>query len=136
MVAEMSDCIRSEATPRKEDGRPKESRQFVYRLVWESVNGPLAEGLVIHHECRNPWCINAAHLVAMTQSAHASMHLAERNSARGSERTHCANGHPLSGSNLAIVQSARDGAYRRCKTCLADAKRRYRQSRKDSKAGW
>ena len=39
-----------------------------YRAYYESVHGPVAEGLVIDHKCRNPRCVNPEHLEAVPQS--------------------------------------------------------------------
>lgn len=41
---------------------------LVYVAAWESVNGPVPDGLTLDHEgCDNPPCFNPAHLVPKTQ---------------------------------------------------------------------
>lgn len=39
----------------------------VHRVVWELVNGPIADGVVICHQCDNPSCCNPDHLFEGTQ---------------------------------------------------------------------
>lgn len=41
--------------------------QYVHRVAWELVNGPIPEGLVLLHSCDNPACIRAEHLSLGTQ---------------------------------------------------------------------
>lgn len=122
-----SPCERWDGWHRPSDDRPIERKRYVYRLRWEAIHGPLPDGHLLHHLCDNPWCINVEHLEAMTHAEHAALHLAERNRQTGAGRTHCRNGHPLVGDNVQYVNSGRDGKYRRCRTCQAETKRRYRQ---------
>lgn len=46
--------------------RWKERRYKAHRLAWESVNGPIPAGTVIHHKCGVRLCVNVAHLQAVT----------------------------------------------------------------------
>lgn len=82
-----------------------------HRFAYELLVGPIPDGLTLDHLCRNPPCVNPAHLEPVTQ---------RENTLRGTgfiarqaAQTHCKRGHPLSGENLAI-----EGAgYRRCRAC-------------------
>lgn len=52
------------------------------KIVWESHNGPIPKGLVIHHKDRNPLNDEIDNLEAMTRSNHAREHSQDRVSLR------------------------------------------------------
>lgn len=91
-----------------------EGKQYkAHRWIYEHTNGPIPEGLVIDHLCRNHSCVNPSpdHLEPVTN---------RENVARGvgfaahTLRTNtCINGHPLEGDNLKVYQGRRF-----CLTCL------------------
>lgn len=41
---------------------------FAHRYAWERANGPIPDGMVIDHACRNPPCVNVGHLRLATQT--------------------------------------------------------------------
>lgn len=92
--------------------------QLVHRIAAESAYGPIGEGLVVDHLCRNRECFRPSHLRICTPRentmADGSMALA----AKWASRTHCEKGHPLSGDNLVTTTESR----RRCRVC--DTQRR------------
>ena len=45
-----------------------------HRAVYEHFNGPLAEGMTLHHLCSNRLCVNPAHMQEMTHSEHRRHH--------------------------------------------------------------
>jgi hypothetical protein len=92
-----------------------------HRVSFEAYRGPIAEGLVLDHLCRNTRCVNPDHLEPVThrENIMRGIGIAPRNAAK----THCKHGHPLSGENLYQFPDGR----RECRTCSREQKRRYKQ---------
>lgn len=96
-----------------------------HRFLYETLFGP-QPGLEIDHKCRQPCCVNPDHLEAVT--------VAENNRRRvglgkaNRKKTHCRNGHPLSGDNLEIVVVP-GGQKRRCIICRNANQRAYNARR-------
>jgi hypothetical protein len=44
------------------------SKLWAHRIAYESVNGPIPDGLEIDHLCRRPVCVNPEHLEAVTHA--------------------------------------------------------------------
>lgn len=63
----------------KEHGRIKIDghEHAAHRLAYELMIGAIPSGTHIHHECRNPGCVNPMHLKAMTHAEHMTEHAAE-----------------------------------------------------------
>lgn len=93
-----------------------------HRYVYENVVGPIPDGLVLDHLCRNPPCVNPDHLDPVTQA---------ENMRRGAEHwdrprpstamEECTNGHPMSQENTYIKPYG--GAS--CRECGRQAWRRW-----------
>lgn len=85
-----------------------------YRFVWELLIGPIPEGMQIDHMCLNTRCVNPLHLRLATPRDNALR--GHSRPALNARKTHCNEGHPLSGDNLRI--------YRNGRVCVACERRR------------
>lgn len=81
-----------------------------HRFFYEHYVGPIPEGLVLDHLCRNRRCVNPAHLEVVTQA---------ENKMRGvgfaginAQKLTCPKGHPLDGR-----YTVHGMPRRRCKEC-------------------
>ncbi len=92
---------------------------YVHRLSYMLHVGPIPDGLVIDHTCRNKVCGNPAHLEAVTP--------AENNRRALADKTHCIHGHEYTLENTYLW----NGRNRRCRAC---ARERGRRSREESPA--
>lgn len=95
-------------------------KTYAHRWSYEHHVGPIPKGMELDHLCRNPKCVNPAHLEPVTR---------RENNLRGTSpaavharKTHCPAGHPYAGDNLYIHPTKR---MRYCRTCgRAQAQRR------------
>jgi hypothetical protein len=99
-------------------GRLRIDGRFVmaHRYYYEKHVGPIPDGLVIDHLCRNRACVNPAHLEPV--SLRENILRGEGIGARYARRTHCENGHPYEGDNLYVAPNGS----RRCRICRRDAR--------------
>lgn len=94
---------------------------YAHRYSYELHVGPIPEGLVIDHLCRNPLCIRPSHLEAVTQL---------ENVHRGNSmlrKTHCDYGHSLE-DGYPYKRHGRE--YVKCKPCAIETQRRYKAQKK------
>ncbi len=94
---------------RATDGKHRSVK--AHRLMYERLVGPIPEGLVIDHLCRNRTCVNPDHLEPVTQSE--NVRRGNGFSAVNARKTHCKRGHPLDGDNL----YRNPAGARVCRTC-------------------
>ena len=101
----------------------KGRRLKAHRWAYAHTNGPIADGLVIDHICRNRACVNPDPLraVTMRENTMAPGSLAITKAA--AEKSHCKKGHPL----------LKAKSQRFCQTCANEASRRYRRRLRDGK---
>jgi len=93
---------------------------LAHRWVWVEANGPIPPGLCVLHSCDNPRCVNLDHLFLGTQQENMA-DMVSKGRHGNQKKTHCKNGHPLSGDNLYVCPRGR----RECRTCRAEASRAY-----------
>lgn len=97
---------------KREDGKWRCRTVRAHRYAYESLVGEIPEGLTLDHLCYNVGCANPDHLEPVT--------ITENRRRASAKKTHCVNGHPLSGENLVRRKNRKA---RECKTC-ANARRR------------
>lgn len=103
-----------------------------HRFAYESVVGPIPDGLTLDHLCRNRACVNPAHLEPVTMRVNTLRGIGP--SAQNAVKTHCGAGHELTGDNVSVSANG----WRRCRVCqraLTKAyDQRYPSARRERKA--
>lgn len=122
----------------------RESGSFAaqaHRYAYETLVGPIPDGLTLDHLCRNPRCVNPDHLEPVTRgenvlrgNAPSALHArGERcggcSSCRNAAKTHCKRGHELQGDNLYVAKNG----MRSCRRC-ATLRMRWRRERERAAA--
>ncbi len=112
-------------------GHFKGKTRQAHRVSYELANGPIPEGMQLDHLCRIRCCINPAHLEPVTCKE--NVHRGNGYAGINSRKTHCKNGHPLSGENLCVTLNGQ----RNCRICRKavdrkhDRKRRLKRSKRE-----
>lgn len=89
-------------------------------MSYELTKGPVPEGLILDHLCRNPSCINPDHLEPVTYQVNVLRGIGP--CAINATKTHCPQGHAYAGRNLFVNLKGE----RICRKCSAKHQRQYR----------
>jgi len=84
---------------------------MAHRVVYESLVGPIPEGMHIDHLCRNPRCVNPQHLAVVTRTENVMR--GDSPPAQNARKTHCKHGHLFDLFNTYIDKRGR----RACNVC-------------------
>jgi hypothetical protein len=109
-------------------------KHLAYRLTYELLVGPIPEGLVLDHLCRNRACVRPEHLEPVTfnenvRRGRAVQAASEAWARRWAERSQCSRGHLLADTTIVIRQ--RDGYIsRNCAECIREQRARAYQREK------
>lgn len=93
--------------------RDRKKKVYAHRFAYEVIRGPIPDGLVLDHLCRNPKCCNPEHLEAVTFAE--NLRRGEgglRRQQLMAARTHCIHGHELTEENTYRHRGARH-----CRAC-------------------
>jgi hypothetical protein len=90
--------------------------QMAYRVAYQLIVGPIPAGLVMDHLCRNPRCVNPAHVEPVTQRENV------RRGLGGGLTTHCPAGHAYTTENTYVFTNER-GMMRKCRACHRERER-------------
>lgn len=89
----------------------RKSMYLAHRFTYLLFAGPIPDGLVCDHLCRNKICVNPAHLEPVTPKINIQRGIwTKRSGAR--YKTHCKNGHAMTGSNVAFAQNPQNDGSR------------------------
>lgn len=94
----------------------RRTHTLAHRAVWETLVGPIPDGLTIDHLCRNRRCVNPDHLEPVTFRENCLRGYGV--GARAARKTHCPKGHAYAGTNLVGTER-----HRECRSCRRERER-------------
>jgi hypothetical protein len=85
----------------------------VHRYVWEREKGPIPDGLLVDHRCRNRACWNILHLRLVTPKINVTENTIGSSFHINAKKTHCPQGHPYNKTNTYYMTNGG----RQCRAC-------------------
>ena len=123
------------------EGGNSAKTQNAHRVSYQLYRGYIPADMDICHHCDSPWCVNPDHLFVGTRIDNmqdasqkgrlvcSDPNILRENRFRHEDKTVCVNGHPFNDVNTYLYIDKNGGPHRHCKTCIKEAKRRYRAKR-------
>ena len=94
-----------------------------HRVAYELLVGPIGQKLCIDHLCRNPSCVNPAHMEPVTRAENVMRGIGH--GPVNAAKTHCKRGHIFDAANTYVDPHGK----RSCRPCKAMLQREYLQRR-------
>lgn len=107
--------------------RFKGQRGLAHRLIYESLVGPIPDGLTLDHLCRVRHCVNPDHLEVVTMGENIRRGVGAP--ARNARKTHCKWGHPFSDENTYNHEGRRQ-----CRVCGQRRRREWNERQEQANA--
>lgn len=89
--------------------------QRAHRFAYQTLVGPVPNGLDLHHRCEVKRCVNPAHLEPLPRRDHRIQHAGD----------HCKHGHPYDEENTYWRST-----YRVCRACRREYEKSYHQRKR------